>query len=383
MNTIIDTGWASLSKHGEELCGDNVEILKNDDMVVAVLADGLGSGVKANILSKMTAKIIVTMFEKGATLEEVVETITNTLPICQKRHLAYSTFTIIQVKTSGETYIVEFDNPSIFYLRHGKLRPAPFDEIEICGKKIHESRFQLDPGDTLVAVSDGVIHAGIGQVLNLGWQWENVAEYLKRITQTDGTAMSISKWLLDACEQLYAGKPGDDVTVLSLQYRHPKTLTIAVGPPRNPADDANLFKNVMAETGKRVICGGTTSSIISKFLGEEIRVDLGRIDPEIPPTGELKGVDLVTEGIITLTKTLELLKKQTPLATIAGKSNGATDLARFLLESDLIRFIVGRAINPAHQNPELPLNLSLKMQVVSEIAELMKKMGKRVTVEYL
>jgi len=381
MKCIIDTGWASLSKYGEELCGDNVEVLKTPDYVVAVLADGLGSGVKANILSKMTAKIIVTMLDKGTTLEEVVETITNTLPVCQKRNLAYSTFTIVQVKTDGEAYIVQFDNPSIFYLHRGKVQHPRFDEVEICGKRIKESRFRLDPGDSLVAVSDGVIHAGIGQMLNLGWQWENVAEYLERISSAESSAAEISQGLLSVCDQLYANQPGDDVTVLSLRYRQPKTMTLLVGPPRNAADDPKIVEAIMAEPGRRVVCGGTTSMIVSRYLGEKIEVDLSRLDPELPPTGKLKGIDLVTEGIITLTKVLEKLKKEAPLPPF-GKTNGADELAKLLMDSDEIRFIVGRAINPAHQNPELPLNLNLKMQVVTEITEVLQRRGKQVTVEY-
>lgn len=381
MKCIIDTGWASLSKYGEELCGDNVEVLKTPDYVVAVLADGLGSGVKANILSKMTAKIIVTMLDKGASLEEVVETITNTLPVCQKRNLAYSTFTIIQVKTDGEAYIVQFDNPSIFYLHRGKVQQPCFEEVEICGKRIKESRFQLDPGDSLVAVSDGVIHAGIGQVLNLGWQWENVAEYLERISPAESSAADIAQGLVTACDQLYARQPGDDATVLSLRFRKPKTMTLVVGPPRNTEDDPKIVEAIMAESGRRVVCGGTTSLIVSRHLGEKIEVDLSRLDPELPPTGKIKGIDLVTEGIITLTKVLEKLKDKSHLAAY-GKTNGADELVKLLLESDAIRFIVGRAINPAHQNPELPLNLNLKMQVVTEITEVLQRLGKQLTVEY-
>ncbi|HOJ77545.1 MAG TPA: PP2C family protein-serine/threonine phosphatase [Bacillota bacterium] len=386
MNTstkyFIETGYSSLTKHGEELCGDNVEILKTEDNVVAVLADGLGSGVKANILSKMTAKIVVTMLEKGATLEEVVETITDSLPLCQKRNLAYSTFTIIQINRDGATYVVEFDNPAIFYLQSGKITPVQSEEVEICGKRIKESRFLMKPGDALVAVSDGVIHAGIGEVLNLGWQWDNVAEYLQRISKTKGTAEDICRWLLTTCEQLYAGKPGDDVTVLTLQLRKPRTLTVAVGPPHDQNDDPKLVEMIMQETGKKVVCGGTTSTIVSKQLGREIEVDINTIDPVIPPTGRLRGIDLVTEGIITLSKTLEYLKNDQDGSEIFSKDNGATLLARVLLDSDQIKFIVGRAINPAHQNPELPLDLGLKLQIVNEITELLKSKGKEVTLHY-
>jgi hypothetical protein len=382
MKIMIETGWCSLSKVGEELCGDNIEIARTSDAVVAVLADGLGSGVKANILSKMTAKIIATMVEKGARLSEVVETVTDTLPICQKRNLAYSTFTIIQVRNDGETYIVEFDNPAVFYLKHGKICKLDSQLIELCGKQIKESRLRMCPGDVLVAVSDGVIHAGIGEILNLGWQWDNVAEYLEQLTETNPNAENWSRWLLNACEQLYACKPGDDTSVLTVKLRYPQTLTVAFGPPRNPADDLELVRLIMDEHGKRVVCGGTTSNIVAKHLKQEIRVDLGQLDPLVPPTGFLKGMELVTEGIITVSKALEYLRDSKTPAELPELDNGAVALSRLLLESDQIRFLVGKAVNPAHQNPDLPLSATLKMQVVTEIVELLQKRGKAVVVQY-
>jgi hypothetical protein len=383
MKIMIETGWCSLSKYGEELCGDNIEITRTPDAMVAVLADGLGSGVKANILSKMTAKIIATMVEKGATLAEVVETVTDTLPICQKRNLAYSTFTIIQVRNDGAAYIVEFDNPAVFYLDQGKVSKMVAQPIELCGKQIKESRFRMAPGDALLAVSDGVIHAGIGEILNLGWQWENVAEYLERLAGANPDAESWSRWLLNACEQLYAGRPGDDASVLAVKVRYPQTLTVALGPPRNPEDDAKLVRLIMEEPGKRVICGGTTSNIIAKYLNQEIQVNLGQLDPVVPPIGYLKGMELVTEGIITVSQTLKYLQKTGVSAELPKLDNGAVALARLLLESDQIQFLVGKAVNPAHQNPDLPLSATLKMQVVNEIVELLQKRGKELMVQYL
>lgn len=383
---FIEADWASLSKFGEELCGDSVEVVRTDDHVlVAVLADGLGSGVKANILSKMTAKIIATMLENGAELEEVVDTVSKTLPVCQKRNLAYSTFTIIQITQNGEAYIVEFDNPSVFFLRESEIQQIQWKTTEICGRQIKESRFQVAPGDILVAVSDGVIHAGIGGVLNLGWQWPEVAGYLQKLVNSENQAKDVSNWLLKACEQLYAGKPGDDTTVLTLKVRPLRRTTVAVGPPQKKEDDANIVRLIMEEPGRKVVCGGTTGTIVARAIGEEIEVDLDQINPEVPPAGRLKGIDLVTEGIITLSKTLELLKAE-PIQTAdlpsPQQENAATMLTRLLLDSDQVKFLVGRAINPAHQNPELPMSLALKMQVVGEIADLLRQRGKQVEIQY-
>jgi len=385
VSIFIETGTASLSKYGEELCGDNIEVLRSNNSVLCVLADGLGSGVKANILSKMTVKIIGTMVEKGATLEEVVETIGNTLPICQKRGIAYSTFTVIQVRENGEAYVVEFDNPPFFFIREGKLVTPDYKETEIYGKKIRESRFQVKTGDILAVVSDGVVHAGIGGVLNLGWQWRDVGEYLLRLSSQAMEAKDLSWWLMTACEQLYTGKPGDDASVLALKIREPRSMTVAAGPPANKEDDPYMVELLLSEPGTKVVCGGTTGSLVAGSLGTEIRVDLSSMEPDIPPVGHIEGIDLVTEGIITLSKTLEQLKKPAALQGAGPgqkqKRNAVTLLTKLLLERDRIRFLVGTALNPAHQNPELS-GLSLKMTVVNEMAHILKELGKEVEVQY-
>lgn len=382
MNIYIDSEWASLAKAGEELCGDHVEVVRTADALVAVLADGLGSGVKANILSTLTAKIIATMAKNGATLEETIETISYTLPVCQKRNLAYSTFTIIQITQEGEGYVVEFDNPPLFFVRSGKLLPLLWQEREIDGRKIRESKFQVVPGDLLVTVSDGVIHAGIGGVLNLGWRWEEVGTYVEKLVNLHPDAQTLSKWLINACGQLYASQPGDDTTALVLRIRTPRTLTVAVGPPQRKEDDARLAQLVRAEPGSKVICGGTTGTIIAREWGSEIKVNLKDLDPEVPPYGRLQGADLVTEGIITLSKTLETLKKGEAQPENKSEKNAVSLLLKHLLNSDRVQFLVGKAINPAHQNPDLPLNLALKMQVVKEIAETLAQKGKKVDLRY-
>lgn len=382
MSIYIDTEWASLSKYEEELSGDHVEVVRTDDAVVAVLADGLGSGVKANILATLTAKIIATMVKNGATLEETIETVSHTLPVCQKRNLAYSTFTIIKITREGQGYVAEFDNPTLFFVRSGKLFHLDWEERTIEGRKIRESRFQVEPGDVLVTVSDGVVHAGIGGVLNLGWQWEEVGKYIEKLVNLHPDAETLSKWLITACSQLYTARPGDDTTALVLKVRTPRTLTVAVGPPKNKEDDAKIAQMIREEAGSKVICGGTTGSIIAREWGRDIEVDLKNLDPEVPPYGRLRGVDLVTEGIITLSKTLEALKAEEGKNKRFEQKNAVALLSKMFLESDNIRFLVGKAINPAHQNPDLPLNLALKMQVVKEIAETLEQKGKKVELLY-
>lgn len=386
MSFFIETSWGSLLKWGEELCGDRVELVKQEDGVLLVLSDGLGSGVKANILAGLTSKIITSMVTAGAELKDVVDTIASTLPVCKVREVAYSTFTMMQVDHEGNAYLVEFDNPTVILLRNGKRVFIPWVEQNISGKQIREAHLKLKLGDIAVTFSDGIIHAGVGRLLNLGWQHENVVQFLEETWQADDTAYDVQHRLLNECNSLYQGHPGDDTTVAALRICVPNPCCVMVGPPVHPEDDEEVVGELLACPGIKVICGGTTSQIVSKRLGKELKILLQYISPEVPPIATMEGIDLVTEGVVTLGKTLEILEQyeetKDPELLIA-KKDGAHLLAETLVEKcTSVKFIVGRALNPAHQNPDMPISLSIKLRLVKDISECLKRLGKPTTLKY-
>lgn len=389
MNLYIDVGFESINKYNEEICGDKVEIVRNGNSVIVVLADGLRSGVKANILATLTSKIIGTIMANGLGIDEAVETIASTLPVCLERNITYSTFTILQIFNSGEGYLVEFDNPSVFRIRKGKSLPIETVSRVISGKTVKEARFDVSQGDLFVMVSDGAIHAGIGHTLSLGWQWENINEYIQRTYKSDMSSRGIAKLLLSACDSLYAHEPGDDTTVVAVKVQKPVNLSIMVGPPIDNEQDHKVVSKFFEMDGIKVVCGGTTSQIVARELGKEIRANFDYFNPEIPPMAEIEGINLVTEGVLTLRKALELVKACTSTERTMkdflnlSKKDGASRLAKIILEeSTNVYFFVGRAMNPAHQNPEFPLNLGLKLKLVEEIADYLKMLGKQVCIEY-
>ncbi len=390
MEYFIDIAYDSINKYGEELCGDKVEIKNSDDNIIIVLADGLGSGVKANILATLTAKIAATMLKEGSTISETVDTIIHTLPVCKVRKLAYSTFTIINIYKNNMVYIIECDNPPLFFMRNNKIVNKYKKSRNINGKIIKESRFQLKEGDILTVVSDGVVHAGIGGILNLGWQWENIAEYLEKIAKEQRSAKHISKSLVNACKNLYMNKPGDDTTVVSVKIRKPEIINIFTGPPKDPQKDKYVIKEFMENKGKKIVCGGTAAKIVSRELGEELITSIKYIDKEVPPTAEIKGIDLVTEGVLTLSKTLEkingFLDSYNDEYTIYNiqKEDGSSKLAKLLIEECThINLWVGKAINPAHQNPDFPMEFSIKLKIIEELIDSMKKLGKKINIKYV
>lgn len=380
--------WESENKYGEELCGDKVEAVQTPKETIMVLADGLGSGVKANILSTLTSKIAVTMLREGSSIEETVQTIMSTLPICKERKIAYSTFTIIRIDCYGRCYIAEYGNPPIFLLRDGKIVKIHGTVNQIAGKEVVEYRFNVEENDIFIVVSDGVIHAGIGGILNLGWRWDNVAQYIEKVSKVEQTIGSLVKLLSTATNNFYMDKPGDDATVAAIKVIRPRHVTVFTGPPQDDADDKKLVEHLINSSGAKVVCGGTAAQIVSRELGREIVTSTQFIDPKIPPIAYIEGIDLVTEGVLTLARTRDLIVKYiNPRSEYSelrqlSRGDGASKLSRILVGATDITFLLGRAINPAHQNPDFPKDLSIKLNIVKEIIETLRNMGKIVRTVY-
>ena len=387
-NLCADIGYRSINHYGEELCGDHIDVIEQDDgSTVIVLADGLGSGVKASILSTLTSKIISTMIASGLSLEDCVSTIASTLPVCSVRGVAYSTYTIIRIVDNETAEIMQYDNPNVILLRDGKNYDYPKTEMNIDGKKIYHSNIKLNENDIFIAMSDGCIHAGVGMELNFGWQRDDIISYMEVFYDVGFTAKTLSTILLDECNRLYGGKPGDDTTVCTVRIRRREPMNLLFGPPSNRDDCDKMMSLFFSKEGKHIICGGTTSSIAAEYLGKPLVATLDFEDREVPPIAKIEGVDLVTEGVITVNKVLQYandyLEDNERYMQWTNKRDGASLICQLLFEEATdINFYVGRAINPAHQNPELPINFSIKMQLVTELSECLKKMGKRIKVSY-
>ncbi len=392
MRVTVDVAYKSLNKFKEVLCGDKVEVLQTEDSNIMILADGMGSGVKANILATMTSKILGTMFLNGATLEECVETIVETLPVCQVRQVAYSTFSILQVFHDGEAYLVEFDNPGCIFIRDGKLVPIPKNTRIIQDKGINEYRFRVKRGDALILMSDGTIHAGVGQLLNFGWLWEDIASYAVKQYRLTISAARLAAVLSRACDELYQYRPGDDTTVAVMRIINRKTVHLMTGPPRRQEDDSVMVNDFLSgdDTIKKIVCGGTSANIVSRVTEKKLSVSLDYDDPDIPPIAHIDGIELVTEGVLTLNRVLKLLKRYVKNESVTeefflelDKPNGASMAAKMIIEDCTeLKLFVGKAINSAYQNPGLPFDLGIRQNLVEQLKHVVEEMGKKVTVTY-
>ena len=387
-NLCADIGYKSINHFGEQLCGDHVEVIEqDDDSTVVVLADGLGSGVKASILSTLTSKIISTMMASGLSLEECVSTIAATLPVCSVRGVAYSTFTIIHIKNNEYAEIIQYDNPQVIVLRNNKNYEYARMEMNIGGKKLYRSLIRLEENDIFIAMSDGCPHAGIGLAFNFGWKMQEIIEFLEIMSQSGLTAKNLSTLLVEECDKLYGHKPGDDTTACVIKIRKREPMNILFGPPANRDDNDRMMSLFFSKIGKHIVCGGTTSSIAARYLGKKVEATLSFENSDIPPIAKIEGVDLVTEGVITINRVLEYAKDYLGENSMYEhwnyKRDGASLICRLLFEEATdINFFVGRAINPAHQNPDLPINFNIKMNLVEELTKCLRQMGKKIKVSY-
>ncbi len=240
-------------------------------------------------------------------------------------------------------------------------------------------------------MSDGTIHAGVGDLLNFGWLWEDIAAYAVRQYALTVSAVRLANAISQACDELYQYRPGDDTTVAVMRIIDSKPVHLMTGPAKDPADDVRMVQDFMSDPAARtIVCGGTSATIVSRVLKKELDVSMDYVDPEIPPIAYMDGIDLVTEGVLTLNRVLQLLRRYVKNETISeeffaelDKPNGASMVAKMLIEDCTeVHLYVGKAINSAYQNPGIPFDLGIRQNLVEQLRSTIQEMGKRVEVTY-
>ena len=381
---FLESGWASLNKHDEKLCGDFFRSFENNGKKVFVLSDGLGSGVKANILSTLTATILGTMLSRGIPLDECISTVATTLPVCRQRKLAYSTFTVLQIENSM-AYLVQYCNPPVILLRQGRNVNYPHDIHFIGEKEILESHIPIATGDILILTSDGVANAGVGKLAPNGWQRGELVAFLERLDTATLSASHIAAQIVDCCRTLSEESLDDDASVLVVKFRERSVVNILAGPPENREDDNRVLKLFFAKAGLRVVCGGTTAQAVSKFQGKPLTVIEESDTPEIPAMYRMENVDYVTEGVVTLKKVLELCRRHLAdplgLLELRRKKDAASVLARVLIETATdVNIYFGMAANEAHEGTEF--DFQVKLSLIRQLEECLRLMDKNVKISF-
>ncbi len=385
MSINIDFGFYSINHDGEEVCGDKVETKRAAGRFIGVLADGMGSGVKANILSTMGATILSTMLMGGESVESAVEMVVRTLPVCSERGMNYCTFSVITIDDYGEAKFTEFDNPPVWIIRNRQIVQPERIGRTVGDKVIWESKLMLVEGDIMVVTSDGALNAGQSNQFSFNWTWENVAAWLSERAHNYPSALRIAVDLVEAVDDLYGGQPTDDVTAMVVRIPYDQTVNLMFGPPEYPEDDEFMVHEFMASDGSRIICGGTTSNIVARVMGTPMETMSETAADGIPPISFMDGVDLVTEGVLTVTRAGDIMEHFFSSGYNVANfeeldaQNGAAFLAKQLLENcTSLKVFIGRAKNPAYEGKAVPLDLDMKLKAIDRICNLLQTHGRHV-----
>ena len=390
-DNFIEVDFCQRAKNGQRISGDVFlsQKVKEDGRVVSVLSDGLGSGVKASVLATMTATMAMKFTAGTMDICRSAEIIMDTLPVCSVRQISYSTFTIVDVAVTGETRIIEHGNPPFLLIRpSGELHIQKTTLLPKRWKErvIHYSTFNVQREDRILFFSDGITQAGTGSELTpVGWGLENANQFARQqISENPSiSARELSRLLVAKAEEVDGFTAKDDITCAVVYIRSPRQLLVMTGPPFSRSRDAQLAMMAVSTPGRKVICGGTTANIISRLLHRPIQEDMSQLrDPKIPPSASMEGIELVTEGALTLCEVLRLLEEKT--APEEMRSNPAVRIVTMLLDSDIVNFAVGTSVNEAHQDPSFPVQFDLRRNIVKQIARVLESRHmKRVTIQYL
>ncbi|MDY0152029.1 MAG: SpoIIE family protein phosphatase [Candidatus Cloacimonas sp.] len=376
---FLEADFYQINKHGKLACGDSFYSRKTDDRIVCVLADGLGSGIKASVLATLTTTMAANFISSKMDIKHAAEVILETLPVCSYRHIGYSTFTIIDADFNGKMRIIEHDNPPYVLFRRGIITPVEKQEIPISTFRkshLYYSELELQPDDRIVYYSDGVSQAGIGRFnLPLGWMERGVEAYLSELIGANQqiSAGEISKRIALKAKDYDGNQAADDITCAALYFRKPRRTLLMTGPPYKPEHDAILAQISRDYQGRKIICGGTTAAILSRELNIPVSVNLNEVktSQEIPPTASMEGFELVTEGTITLSRCLRILGEDVSLDSLPD--DAVRRLAKILIDSDIIECVVGTKINDAHQDPALPKDLEIRRNLMKQFCKVLEK----------
>lgn len=376
--SFIDVEFFQRRKARQPICGDVFvsHKIKEEGRIISVLSDGLGSGVKASVLANLTAAMSIKYASSFVDVRDSARTIMDTLPICEVRKISYSTFTIVDLDDEGAARVIEHGNPDFILLRSDGevfVEKSTLTLEQWKDRLISVCEFRLQLGDRLICFSDGVTQSGMGRAdLPLGWGRENAVSLAASIVRSDPEVSSqqLSQLFVERALANDGGQAKDDITCGVVHFRCPRRLLVMTGPPFSKERDAELAELARTFPGRKAVCGGTTATIIARLLGREIIMDLSRTDGEVPPTSKMDGVDLITEGTLTLAKVADLLETGVRLEQL--RPNAVGDLIRIMLGSDIVQFAVGTRINEAHQDPNIPVELDLRRNIVRRVAGLLE-----------
>lgn len=210
----IDACGRCINPVTDGLCGSRIKIVQSEAGVTAILADGFGGDAKAAILSSLAVKMMSAMLARSEPIEEIADMIVDSQPVGKNEHEDYSAFTILQIINSGMIFVSQMETPDVILLRHGKpVDLKPSRKIRQ-GKAIRNSILSTRDADTIIAVGNGLLQAGVKRDLQEGWKLKQISTYMANASTRRVTAEKLVRLLLSAGNSLSCGESKNNLSAL-------------------------------------------------------------------------------------------------------------------------------------------------------------------------
>ena len=390
-----EVGHLQINHEGEKICGDVFlsQRIPEENRVLCVLSDGMGHGVRANVLATLTATISLNFSMEHKETNALAGIIMKALPVCSERKISYSTFTVIDISVESDSVsILEYDNPQTLILRGNRVYQPEWTHVRFKGdandKRIMDIKkcsFTPQLEDRIIFCSDGIVQSGLGKGMTMGWGRNDLMHFLRNIVEaTPGiSATDLAERVVKRAAANDLFKPKDDLTCGVVYFRRARKTMLCTGPPFNIEKDREFARILNEFDGKKIISGATTTEIVARELGRTVTNE-ERTDFSLPPSSRMDRIDLVTEGVLTLSKVAHLLNQVNPNANMRLGAGPADQICEMLLDTDEIHILVGTKINEDHHDPTLPVEIEFRKHLVQRLAKVLsEKFMKVVIIKYM
>jgi len=369
------------SKKPGSTCGDVVAFERTPSSTTIVVSDGLGHGIKANIAATMCVSRLLELFRGGFSLRVGFANMTKTMNESRGTDLPYAVFTVARILNDGTTTVLSYDMPAPIFISPRLASVLPQRTLSLENSLIGETNCHLEPGEGILIVSDGITQAGMGTSFRLGWEIEGVCRYTNTCLLDGVLPREIPQYVHYRALEIWGRVAGDDCTVNLALSRWGKTVNILTGPASDRSQDDNIVSKFLLAEGTKVVCGGTTAAIVARHRGIKLAVDDDHQSMVAPPKYVIDGIDLVTEGAVTLNQVYNVLDED---PSVFEEDNAVTEMVELLRNADRINFLVGIARNPASDNIAFrQRGILTRTQIVPLLADKLRKTGKLVVIDYI
>lgn len=377
----IEVTFAQAAKKVDGVCGDYIVTDRTSEATTTIVADGIGTGIKARVAAVMCASRLMELLRLGFSLREACRKIVDTMHQARTADIPFAAFAVCRVLVSGHATIMSYEIPGPILINNRLAAYLPKQRFFPFGHEmIAEVTCMLEYGDAVVLVSDGVSQAGLGSQYRMGWGMAGVCGFVNSCLARGINPKDVPPQVLGKVRDISHTGYGDDTTCLSLYCREARALNILTGPPLLKSRDAKVVNGFIKMPGLRVICGSTTSEMAGRVLNAPVKIKGLSDGYHNPPAYEIGGVDFATEGAVTLNQLYNILEED---PDCLAQDSSVSALSKLFHASDTINFIVGTAVNPGHESLVFrQMGVFPRAVIVRLLEERLKKMGKVVNVEY-